>query len=97
MASLRSFLYALRALQHALRSSVIRGAADPAPAFSSARRSLRSCADRAAAVAIDTHSAGSKWNKALLDNAARPSGALVYSGPEGAVLSIYSSIGSSAS
>jgi phage portal protein BeeE len=40
-----------------------------------------------AAVAIDTHNAGSKWNKALLDNAARPSGALVYSGPEGAVLS----------
>ena len=29
----------------------------------------------------------SAWNKALLDNAARPSGALVYSGPEGAVLS----------
>jgi HK97 family phage portal protein len=40
-----------------------------------------------AAVAIDTHNAGSAWNKALLDNAARPSGALVYSGPEGAVLS----------
>ena len=40
-----------------------------------------------AAVAIDTHNAGSKWNKALLDNAARPSGALVYAGPEGAVLS----------
>ena len=28
-----------------------------------------------------------KWNKALLDNAARPSGALVYAGPEGAVMS----------
>ena len=41
----------------------------------------------AAAVAVDTHNAASKWNKALLDNAARPSGALVYSGPEGAVLS----------
>jgi len=27
------------------------------------------------------------WNKALLDNAARPSGALVYDGGEGAVLS----------
>jgi len=40
-----------------------------------------------AATAIDTHNAGSTWNKALLDNAARPSGALVYSGPEGAVLS----------
>jgi HK97 family phage portal protein len=41
----------------------------------------------AAAVAVDTHNASSRWNKALLDNAARPSGALVYSGPEGAVLS----------
>jgi len=41
----------------------------------------------AAAVAVDTHNAAAKWNKALLDNAARPSGALVYSGPEGAVLS----------
>ncbi|MEX0842126.1 MAG: phage portal protein, partial [Xanthobacteraceae bacterium] len=41
----------------------------------------------AAAVAVDTHNAAAKWNKALLDNAARPSGALVYAGPEGAVLS----------
>ncbi len=41
----------------------------------------------AAAVAVDTHNAAAKWNKALLDNAARPSGALVYSGPEGSVLS----------
>jgi HK97 family phage portal protein len=41
----------------------------------------------AAAVAVDTHNASARWNKALLDNAARPSGALVYSGPEGAVLS----------
>ncbi len=41
----------------------------------------------AAAVAVDTHNAAARWNKALLDNAARPSGALVYSGPEGAVLS----------
>jgi HK97 family phage portal protein len=40
-----------------------------------------------AAVAIDTHNAAAKWNKALLDNAARPSGALVYTGPEGSVLS----------
>jgi HK97 family phage portal protein len=40
----------------------------------------------AAAVALDTHNAAAKWNKALLDNAARPSGALVYAGPEGAVL-----------
>jgi HK97 family phage portal protein len=41
----------------------------------------------AAAVAVDTHNSAAKWNKALLDNAARPSGAMVYSGPEGAVLS----------
>jgi len=41
----------------------------------------------AAAVAVDTHNAAAAWNKALLDNAARPSGALVYSGPEGSVLS----------
>jgi HK97 family phage portal protein len=41
----------------------------------------------AASVAVDTHNAAAAWNKALLDNAARPSGALVYSGPEQAVLS----------
>ncbi|QDL96759.1 phage portal protein [Rhodopseudomonas palustris] len=41
----------------------------------------------AAAVAVDTHNAAARWNKALLDNSARPSGALVYAGPEGAVLS----------
>ncbi len=33
---------------------------------------------------IDMHNTALSWNKALLDNAARPSGALVYSGPEGA-------------
>ncbi len=31
----------------------------------------------AAAVALDIHNAAGAWNKALLDNAARPSGALV--------------------
>ncbi|ARQ03060.1 phage portal protein [Pseudorhodoplanes sinuspersici] len=41
----------------------------------------------AAAVAVDTHNAAASWNKALLDNAARPSGALVYSGPDGSILS----------
>jgi HK97 family phage portal protein len=41
----------------------------------------------AAAVALDTHNAAAKWNKALLDNAARPSGALVYAGPDGLILS----------
>lgn len=32
----------------------------------------------AASVALDIHAAASAWNKALLDNSARPSGALVY-------------------
>ncbi|HVV63299.1 MAG TPA: phage portal protein [Pseudolabrys sp.] len=41
----------------------------------------------AAAIAVDTHNAAAAWNKALLDNAARPSGALVYDGAEGSVLS----------
>lgn len=40
----------------------------------------------ASARAIDSHNAASAWNKALLDNAARPSGALIYSGPAGAGL-----------
>ncbi len=34
----------------------------------------------AAAQALDLHNAASAWNKALIDNAARPSGALVYGG-----------------
>lgn len=34
----------------------------------------------AAAAALDIHNAASAWNKALLDNAARPSGALVFAG-----------------
>ena len=37
----------------------------------------------AAQVALDTHNAAGFWNKALLDNAARPSGALVFAGPDG--------------
>ena len=41
----------------------------------------------AAAGAIDTHNSASRWNKALLDNAARPSGALVYETDDGATLS----------
>ena len=41
----------------------------------------------AAAVAIDTHNAAATWNKSLLDNAARPSGALIYDSNGGAVLS----------
>jgi HK97 family phage portal protein len=41
----------------------------------------------AASVAVDTHNAAASWNKALLDNAARPSGALVFDGAEGAVMS----------
>jgi HK97 family phage portal protein len=41
----------------------------------------------AAAVALDIHNAAGAWNKALLDNSARPSGALVYRGEGGANLS----------
>ena len=40
----------------------------------------------AAANALDIHNAASHWHKALLDNAARPSGALVYDGPDGTAL-----------
>ena len=36
----------------------------------------------AAATAIDIHNAAARWNKALLDNSARPSGALVYTARE---------------
>ena len=38
---------------------------------------------QAAAVALDVHVAASRWSKALLDNAARPSGAIVYKGADG--------------
>jgi HK97 family phage portal protein len=37
----------------------------------------------AAQVALDLHNAAGRWNKALLDNSARPSGALVYQPKEG--------------
>ena len=38
---------------------------------------------QAAAQALDVHNAASSWSKALLDNAARPSGAIVHSGQDG--------------
>ena len=38
---------------------------------------------QAAASAVDVHNAASAWSKALLDNAARPSGAIVYRGADG--------------
>ena len=41
----------------------------------------------AAAGAVAIHNAATKWNKALLDNAARPSGALVFEPADGAALS----------
>jgi HK97 family phage portal protein len=41
----------------------------------------------AAAGAVAVHNAAARWNKALLDNGARPSGALVYEAEPGAVLS----------
>jgi HK97 family phage portal protein len=37
----------------------------------------------AAASAVDIHNTASRWNKALLDNSARPSGALVYTARDG--------------
>lgn len=37
----------------------------------------------AAAASIDVHNAAARWSKALLDNAARPSGAIVFAGKEG--------------
>ena len=39
---------------------------------------------QAAAQALDVHNSASSWAKALLDNAARPSGAIVYGGADGA-------------
>ncbi len=41
----------------------------------------------AASAAIAVHNAAAVWNKALLDNAARPSGALVYDPGDGSALS----------
>lgn len=38
---------------------------------------------QAAAVAVDVHNSASAWSKALLDNAARPSGAIIYRGADG--------------
>lgn len=37
----------------------------------------------AASMALDIHNAAGRWNKALLDNSARPSGALVYAPKDG--------------
>ncbi|QPM89930.1 phage portal protein [Pseudooceanicola algae] len=38
---------------------------------------------QAAATALDVHNSATRWSKALLDNAARPSGAIVYNGMGG--------------
>ncbi|MEM8576227.1 MAG: phage portal protein [Pseudomonadota bacterium] len=38
---------------------------------------------QAAATALDVHNSASRWTKALLDNAARPSGAIVYRSADG--------------
>ncbi|MEX2372930.1 MAG: phage portal protein, partial [Dehalococcoidia bacterium] len=40
----------------------------------------------AALTALDLHNASGRWNKALLDNSARPSGALVYAPKDGSNL-----------
>ncbi|SNR60976.1 phage portal protein [Puniceibacterium sediminis] len=39
---------------------------------------------QAAASALDVHNSASRWSKGLLDNAARPSGAIVYKSTDGA-------------
>jgi HK97 family phage portal protein len=41
----------------------------------------------AAAAAVEVHNAAARWNRALLDNAARPSGAIVYQPGDGSSLS----------
>lgn len=41
---------------------------------------------QAASASVDIQNAANGWNKALFDNAARPSGALIYKGPDGAHL-----------
>jgi HK97 family phage portal protein len=41
----------------------------------------------AAAQAVDIHNEGGRWTKALLDNSARPSGALIYKAGDGAQMS----------
>ena len=41
----------------------------------------------AAQLALDIHNAAGRWNKSLLDNSARPSGALIYAPKEGGNLS----------
>ena len=38
---------------------------------------------QAAAMAVDVHNSASRWSKSLLDNAARPSGALVWNSSDG--------------
>ncbi len=42
---------------------------------------------RAAATSLDLHNQGTRWAKSLLDNSARPSGALIYNGGPGDRLS----------
>ncbi len=37
----------------------------------------------ASATAVDVHNSASRWSKALLDNAARPSGAIIFKGADG--------------
>jgi HK97 family phage portal protein len=71
------------------RTAVFDMAADPAPIlhlklFHPTNDHYGLSPLEAAATSIDVHNAALAWNKALLDNAARPSGALVYKGPDGA-------------
>jgi HK97 family phage portal protein len=83
--------YLYRAGEAAMRLPAHDGAGRPALAHI---RALNPADDHygvgalgAAAGAVAVHNAAARWNKALLDNAARPSGALVYEAGEGAALS----------
>ena len=83
-----AYEYTAAGRDRALRSERAAGSADPAShLFHPLDDHYGLASLEAAAIAVDTHNAAACWNKALLDNAARPSGALVYSGPDGAVLS----------
>ncbi len=63
--------------------SVPRGEAGRAGARGGGRAGPGARRMQAAAVALDVHTSASAWSKALLDNAARPSGAIVYKGMDG--------------
>ncbi len=81
------------AYRYAVGERVTRLAADPVRPQLIHLRSFNPVDDHyglgclgAAAGAVAIHNAATRWNKALLDNAARPSGALVYEPGDGSAL-----------